>query len=236
MATLEEVTKRRDVISDLIEKKDYVKVSKKLKELNFTREVVPPYYSVKEVVLPFVRFRGVDILLGPEMKSTGEVMGIDADFGLAFAKAQMAASSTLPLKGTVFVSVKDRDKKALVPIAKALIELGFKLVATQGTADVLKANGIPADPLKKIKEGSPNVTDLIQASKLDWVINTPAGEKPRQDEIVIRSLAVSRGVPCVTTMEGALASVLGIQAMKQKTMKAESLQDYHETMMLPTVA
>ena len=206
-----------------------VMAGQKLKEFHFTKEIIPPYYSVKEVVLPFVRFRGVDILLGPEMKSTGEVMGIDADFGLAFAKAQMAANSALPLEGTVFISVKDRDKSAVVPIAKALDEMKFKIVATQGTADILMKNGIRAEGLKKIKEGSPNATDLLHASKLDLVINTPTGEKPRQDEIVIRSLAVSCGVPCVTTIEGAVASVLGIRAMKEKSVKATSLQSYHKT-------
>jgi carbamoyl-phosphate synthase large subunit len=201
----------------------------KLTDMNFTKEIIPSYYSVKEVVLPFVRFRGVDILLGPEMKSTGEVMGIDADFGLAFAKAQIAASSSLPVKGTVFISVKDRDKSAVVPIAKALGDLKFNIVATQGTADFLNKNGITTKALKKIKEGSPNATDLLHDSELDLVINTPSGEKPRQDEIVIRSLAVSKGVPCVTTIEGAVASVLGIRAMKEKPMKVTSLQKYHQS-------
>ena len=205
-----------------------VMAGKKLKDLKFTKEIVPNYYSVKEVVLPFVRFRGVDILLGPEMKSTGEVMGMDDDFGLAFAKAQIAASSTLPFKGTVFISVKDRDKEAITSIARALHEMKFHLVATEGTAKVLAAQKIPADILKKIKEGSPNALDLIQESKLDLIINTPSGEKPRQDEIRIRSAAVARGVPCVTTMEGAVASVSGIRAMKEKKVTACSLQNYHE--------
>ncbi len=205
-----------------------VMAGKKLKDLKFTKEIVPNYYSVKEVVLPFVRFRGVDILLGPEMKSTGEVMGMDDDFGLAFAKAQIAASSTLPFKGTVFISVKDRDKEAITLIARALHEMKFHLVATEGTAKVLAAQKIPADILKKIKEGSPNALDLIQESKLDLIINTPSGEKPRQDEIRIRSAAVARGVPCVTTMEGAVASVSGIRAMKEKKVTACSLQNYHE--------
>jgi carbamoyl-phosphate synthase large subunit len=204
-----------------------VMAGQKLADLGFTEEIVPKYFSVKEVVLPFVKFRGVDILLGPEMKSTGEVMGMDVDFGMAFAKAQMAASSTLPLKGTVFISVKDRDKTVVVPIAKALFDLKFKLVATEGTANILKQHGIQADMLKKIKEGSPNVLDLIQDGKLDLIINTPAGEKPRQDEIRIRTMAVSRGVPCITTIEGAQASVSGIRAMKEKKMTAQSLQDYH---------
>ena len=183
---------------------------------------------MKEVVLPFVRFRGVDILLGPEMKSTGEVMGMDKDFGAAFAKAQIAASSSLPLKGTVFVSVKDRDKQAVVTIAKKLDQYGFKIVSTQGTAKVLSENGIKVRALKKISEGSPNITDLIQGGQIALVINTPAGETPRRDEVVIRSLAVSRGVPCVTTMEGADASIKAIEAMKKKDLTVMSLQEYHE--------
>ena len=207
-----------------------VMAGKKLKELGFTKEIVPDFFSVKEVVLPFVRFRGADILLGPEMKSTGEVMGIDADFSLAFAKAQIAASSSLPLEGTVFLSVKDRDKMAIVPIARSLHEMGFKLAATSGTAKVLSESKIPADAIKKIAEGSPNAMDLINSGKLSLVINTPAGEKPRQDEIRIRTLAVTFGVPCVTTLEGAKASVGGIQAMKQRSMGVKAIQLYHEAL------
>ncbi len=205
-----------------------VMAGKKLKDLGFTHEIVPPYFSVKEVVLPFARFRGVDILLGPEMKSTGEVMGIDTDFGLAFAKAQIAASSSLPLSGSVFVSVKDRDKSPMMPIAKLLHEMGFTLFATSGTAKALAEKGIPAGTLKKIQEGSPNALDMLQEGKLALVINTPAGEKPRQDEIRIRTLAVTRGVPCVTTLEGAEASAAGIRAMKEKPMDVHALQDYLE--------
>jgi len=205
-----------------------VMAGKKLKELGFTSEIVPSFFSVKEVVLPFVRFRGADILLGPEMKSTGEVMGIDADFSLAFAKAQIAASSSLPLEGTIFISVKDRDKVAIVPIARLLHEMGFKIASTSGTAKVLSDNKIPAEVLKKVAEGSPNAMDLIRQGKLSLAINTPAGEKPRQDEIRIRTLAVTHGVPCVTTIEGAKASVNGIRSMKEKPMKAMALQSYHE--------
>jgi len=204
-----------------------VMAGKKLKELGFTKEIIPPYQSVKEVVLPFVRFRGVDILLGPEMKSTGEVMGIAHGFGEAFAKAQIAASSPLPVQGTVFLSVKDKDKLAVIEIARHLGRLGFKLVATEGTAHVVGAQGIRVKPLKKISEGHPNVTDLIGANKIDLVINTPSGEKPRHDEVVIRALAVSKGVPCITTMEGAFASLRGIEAMKQKELSVRSLQSYH---------
>ncbi len=200
----------------------------KLKDLGFTKEIVPPYQSVKEVVLPFVRFRGVDILLGPEMKSTGEVMGIARGFGEAFAKAQIAASSTLPVHGTVFLSVKDKEKPAVVEIARHLDKLGFKLVATKGTAQVIRTKGISAKPLKKISEGHPNVTDWIGANKIDLVINTPSGEKPRHDEVMIRALAVSKGIPCITTMEGAFASLRGIEAMKQKELAVCSLQNYHK--------
>jgi carbamoyl-phosphate synthase large subunit len=209
-----------------------VMAGKKLKDLGFTEEITPHYYSVKEVVLPFVRFRGVDILLGPEMKSTGEVMGMDNDFGLAFAKAQMAASSTLPSKGKVFVSVKDRDKGPLVAIAKSLHEMKFSLVATEGTAKVLAEHGIPSGVLKKIKEGSPNAIDMIQNSQLALIINTPSGEKPRQDEVRIRSLAASRGIPCVTTLEGAMASVSGIRSMKEKKPDAMAIQSYHKLLLL----
>ena len=204
-----------------------VMAGKKLKELGFTREVVPPFTSVKEVVLPFARFRGVDILLGPEMKSTGEVMGIDEDFGKAFAKSQIAAGSPLPLKGTVFLSVKDKDKAAITVIAKSLDAMGFKLVATRGTAEVLEKAGIRVEALKKIQEGSPNVTDLINASQIDLILNTPSGENPRRDEVVIRSYAVSRGIPCVTTMEGAHASVEALKAVKENKLSVRSLQEYH---------
>ncbi|MBI4431956.1 MAG: carbamoyl-phosphate synthase large subunit [Candidatus Omnitrophica bacterium] len=206
-----------------------VMAGKKLKDLGFTEEIVPPFVSVKEVVLPFVRFRGVDILLGPEMKSTGEVMGIDEDLGRAFAKAQIAASSPLPLKGTVFLSVKDKDKPVAMPIAKDLHGMGFKLVATAGTASEIRNMGIPVKVLKKIQEGSPNVTDLINTSKIALAINTASGEKPRKDEVVIRSYAVSRGVPCITTMEGATASVEAIRAMKKGPLSVRALQDHHES-------
>ncbi|MGH7197946.1 MAG: carbamoyl-phosphate synthase large subunit [Candidatus Omnitrophota bacterium] len=204
-----------------------VMAGKKLKELGFTQEIVPPYLSVKEVVLPFVKFHGVDITLGPEMKSTGEVMGIDESLDKAFAKSQIAANSPLPLQGTVFLSVTEKDKAQIVEIGKMFSKMKFSLVATAGTAEVLEKAGIPVKSLKKISEGSPNAADLIHASEISLVINTPSGAKPRKDEVVIRSLAVSRGIPCVTTMEGAFASVQGIQAMKAKDLGVCALQDYH---------
>jgi carbamoyl-phosphate synthase large subunit len=205
-----------------------IMAGKKLKELGFTKEINPPFMSVKEVVLPFVRFRGIDILLGPEMKSTGEVMGIADNFDEAFAKAQIAASSGLPVKGTIFLSVKERDKDKVAILAKELSALGFDLVGTEGTANIVKKLGVPITALKKISEGSPNVTDYITGNKLALVINTPSGEKPRKDEVVIRSLAVSRGVPCITTIEGAIASVRAMRAMKTATLSVSSLQNYHE--------
>ncbi len=207
-----------------------VMAGKKLKALGFTKEILPPYRSVKEVVLPFVRFRGVDIILGPEMKSTGEVMGMDEDFGAAFAKSQIAAGSSLPLKGTIFISVKDTDKKAIIPAARRLFGMGFKLVATEGTARALSGAGIRVKSLKKIGEGSPNITDLIHEGKVSLVINTPSGAKPRKDEVVIRSLAVSKGVPCITTLEGAEASLRGIQALKKRQVRVKALQEYHRVL------
>ncbi|MBI4352808.1 MAG: carbamoyl-phosphate synthase large subunit, partial [Candidatus Omnitrophica bacterium] len=205
-----------------------VMAGKKLEDLGFTEEIVPPYPSVKEAVLPFVRFRGVDIILGPEMKSTGEVMGIDDEFGKAFAKSQAAAGSPLPTRGTVFVSVQDKDKAEAAGIAKELERMGFHLVATEGTARTLDREGIRVTPLKKIGEGSPNVLDLMGAGKIHLVVNTPSGKRPRKDEVAIRSFAVSRGIPCITTIEGALASVRGIQAVRNKELSVCALQDYHE--------
>jgi carbamoyl-phosphate synthase large subunit len=215
-----------------------VMAGKKLKDLGFTEEVTPPYYSVKEVVLPFVKFRGVDILLGPEMKSTGEVMGVANDFGTAFMKAQEAAYAGLPSQGKVFLSVKDRDKDAIVGIAKSLSDLGFKLYATEGTAFAIRALGLKVESVKKIQEGSPNALDLINGAESAkkkgaetaplLIINTPSGEKPRKDEVVIRSYAVARGVPCITTLEGARASLRGIQALKEKTFGVCSVQQYHQ--------
>ncbi len=200
----------------------------KLKDLSFVNEIVPPHISIKESVLPFVKFPGIDIILGPEMKSTGEVMGIDVDFGRAFAKSQMAANSALPTEGTIFVSVKDENKLQIVPIAKKLKELGFELIATKGTAAKLKENGIEAKPIQRISEGSPNILDYIREGKIRLVINTPSGKKPRQDEIKIRSLAVTLGVPCVTTIPGAEASVKGIEALKIHSLDVRPLKEWHE--------
>jgi carbamoyl-phosphate synthase large subunit len=203
-------------------------MGKKLKDLGFTREVIPPYVSVKESVLPFNRFSGVDVILGPEMKSTGEVMGIDTDFGRAYIKSQLAAGQNLPLKGRVFISVRDRDKRAIVLIAKKLHDLGFKILATSGTASALRQGSVPVKVLAKIAEGSPNVLDLLKEGKIQLVINTPSGRIPRQDETKIRSRVIAYNVPYTTTISGAQATVNGIEALMKKGLEVKALQEYHK--------
>jgi carbamoyl-phosphate synthase large subunit len=202
-------------------------VGKTLPELGITREVEIDHVAVKEAVLPFKRFYGVDTVLGPEMKSTGEVMGIDADFGMAFAKSQMAAGQTLPLKGTVFISVMNKDKRHVVFIAKKLVDLGFQIVATTGTARVLAKNGIPVKTVHKVDEGRPHIVDLIKNGKIHLIINTPSGKKPKADEISIRSEAVVHDIPCITTISGASAAVNGIESMVRGGISVQPIQEYH---------
>ena len=189
--------------------------------------------SVKEAVLPFHRFRtpegqGVDSLLGPEMKSTGEVMGIDASFGTAFAKSQTASYGSLPTSGTVFVSVANRDKRAVVFPVKRLADLGFKVLATVGTAGVLRRNGVPATVVRKHLDGGDNIVDAIKAGEVDIVINTPYGNSgPRIDGYEIRTAAVARSIPCITTIQGAAAAVHGIEALIQGEVGVRPLQELH---------
>ncbi len=191
--------------------------------------------AVKEAVLPFHRFRtpegrGVDSLLGPEMKSTGEVMGIDAAFGRAFAKSQAAAYGSLPTSGRVFVSVANRDKRAMVFPAKRLADLGFDMLATQGTANMLRRNGIACTVVSKHSEGPENIVDLINAGEVDMIINTPYGNPgPRVDGYEIRTAAVSRAIPCITTVQGAAAAVQGIEALIRGDITVRSLQSFHST-------
>ncbi|NIS62821.1 MAG: carbamoyl-phosphate synthase large subunit [Proteobacteria bacterium] len=202
-------------------------VGKTLDQLGVTPEVEINHVAVKEAVLPFKRFYGVDTLLGPEMKSTGEVMGIDADFGMAFAKSQMGAGQTLPLKGTVFISVMNKDKRHVVFIAKKLVDLGFRVVATTGTAKVLAKNGIPVKPVHKVDEGRPHIVDLIKNGEIHLIINTPSGKKPKADEAAIRSEAVIHDIPCITTLSGASAAVNGIESMIRSGISVQSIQEYH---------
>ncbi|MFZ4599644.1 MAG: carbamoyl-phosphate synthase large subunit [Terrimicrobiaceae bacterium] len=204
-----------------------VMAGKSLRELGFTEEIVPPHYSVKEAVFPFIKFPGVDIILGPEMRSTGEVMGIDADLGIAYAKSQMSAQPPLPLSGNVFISVKESDKQAAVEVAKEFIGLGFKIHATQGTAKTLAKAGVAVTTLLKIQEGRPNVLDLIKNGDIHFILNTPSGQQPRKDEVVIRSAAVAARVATMTTLRGARASVAAIRAIQQAGYGVKSLQEYH---------
>ncbi|MEK7271074.1 MAG: carbamoyl-phosphate synthase large subunit, partial [Planctomycetota bacterium] len=204
-----------------------VMAGRTLESLKFTSEVVPTHVAVKECVLPFNKMPGCDILLGPEMKSTGEVMGLDHDFGFAFAKSQMAASQALPLEGSVVVTVNRRERKAVLPAAKRLKALGFSLLATAGTQSFLAAHGIEAERIFKIQEGSPNILDLIQGGNVALVINTPTVRGPRTDEARIRRAAIQKGVPCITTVAAANAAVEGITSMRGLSFRVYALQDLY---------
>ena len=185
-----------------------------------------PHVAVKAAVLPFGRFPGVDTVLGPEMRSTGEVMGIADDLGVALAKAQEATGSRLPLRGRAFISVANRDKRAIILPARRLADLGFELLATRGTAAVLTRAGVPAAPVLKRSEGSPNVEELIHGGQVDLVINTPFGRKPRTDGYFIRTAAARAGIPCITTMPGVLSAVHGIEALRNERPMPRSIQEY----------
>lgn len=199
----------------------------KLKDLGFTEEILPKHWAIKESVFPFSRFPGSPIVLTPEMRSTGEVMGQDEDFGMAFAKTQMAAKPSLPLEGNVFLSVKDSDKPQALEIAKGLQELGFSFYSTEGTAQFLNENAIKTETVLRISEGRPNVADLIKNGKIQLVINTPLGLIPRRDENGIRSEAVLHSVPVITTLGSAFATLQGIRSLKEKKFSVKSLQAYH---------
>lgn len=204
-----------------------VMAGEKLVDLGFTEPIHPEHYSVKEAVFPFTKFPGIDITLGPEMKSTGEVMGIDPDLGVAYAKAQMAASSALPLEGNVFISVKDPDKEEARDLAKEFSELGFTLFSTSGTAKLLTEAGIPVHRLHKLAEGRPNVLDMIKNGEIAMVINTPSGRVPRRDETRIRSGALANRVPIITTMRAARSCVRSIRSLKEADFSVAALQDFH---------
>jgi carbamoyl-phosphate synthase large subunit len=203
-----------------------VMAGKKLHELGIHEEVEIHHIAVKESVFPFNRFYGVDTILGPEMKSTGEVMGIDMDFGMAFAKSQIGAGVNIPLKGKVFISVMNKDKRSIVFLAKKLADLGFEIVATKGTAKVLVNNGIPVQTVFKRGEGRPDIVDQIKNGQIHLVINTPSGKKPKADEVAIRSQSVAHNIPCITTLSGAEAVVNAIESLK-RGMSVKSIQEYH---------
>ncbi len=202
-----------------------VMAGKTLDELGVTEEVVPTHYSVKESVFPFNKFPGVDIILGPEMRSTGEVMGIDDNFPMAFAKAQMAASAPLPRSGTVFVSVADKDKAEIVPIAKQFADMGYNLIATRGTATALRAAGIPVTEVAKIQEGRPNLIDRMKNGEIALILNTPSRRGRRTDETKIRASAVAHRVTCITTLSAAQAAAQACDALRKQVLRVTPLQD-----------
>ncbi len=204
-----------------------VMVGLKLTELGFIDEIIPPFYSVKEAVFPFSKFRGTDILLGPEMKSTGEVMGVDEDFGMAYAKAQMAAMPPLPTKGNVFISVRTEDKPETIEVARGLHNLGFVIYATFGTASALEQAKVPVRRLFKLSEGRPNVLDMLKNGQVNLIINTPAGPVARQDEVKIRTTALDQRVPVMTTIAAAQASLSAIESLQEQPLTVKSLQEHH---------
>jgi carbamoyl-phosphate synthase large subunit len=199
---------------------------KTLEELNFTQEPLPPHIAVKEAVLPFEKFAGTDVILGPEMRSTGEVMGIDADFGKAYAKAELGASQRLPLSGTVFVSMNDRDKPTVVSVVRDFMELGFDVVATEGTRKVLKEHGLDVELVLKLHEGRPHVLDAIKNKKIQLIINTPSGQEARVDGRLIRRSALAYKIPIVTTISGAKATAAAIRSLQSQPLEVKALQDY----------
>jgi len=205
-----------------------VMAGKKLSELGIRDEHEISHVSVKESVFPFKRFPGTDPVLGPEMKSTGEVMGIDSDFGRAYAKSQIAAGQILPVKGRVFISVRNKDRRSIIFIAKKLADLGFALIATTGTSKVLASNGLEVKSVLKIGEGRPNIADLIKNGEIDLIINTPSGKKSHSDQLSLRSLAVMYNVPYITTISGASAAVNGIEFLQKGEIEVKALQDYHK--------
>jgi len=209
-----------------------IMVGKTLKELGMTQEIKIPYVTVKEAIFPFDKFPEVDVILGPEMKSTGEVMGIDKDFALAYAKAQMSAMGKIPLSGKVFISVKDKDKPLVVPIAKEFIELGFKVIATRGTAKFLKENGLNVEVINKLQEGRPHVLDLIKNRQVEFIINTVFGKQAQRDSMYIRRGALNYKIPYTTTISGASAIVKAIKRLKESEIQVKSIQQYHREVRL----
>ncbi|HEV8197204.1 MAG TPA: carbamoyl-phosphate synthase large subunit [Gemmatimonadales bacterium] len=204
-----------------------VMVGRTLDELGLSDDTAQPYVAVKEAVFPFNKLPGVDLILGPEMRSTGEVMGISESFGMAFAKAQASADGSLPESGAVFVTVNDHDKPTVTPIARRFHELGFRIFATQGTAKYLKQRGIPAEPVLKVYEGRPNVVDLVVSGQIHLLINTPLGKLTQHDDYVLRQAALQHRVPYTTTMSAANAACDAIIALKSRVGEVKSLQEWH---------
>jgi carbamoyl-phosphate synthase large subunit len=199
---------------------------KTLEEVKFTKEVIPSHIAVKEAVLPFSKFPGTDTILGPEMRSTGEVMGIDSDFGRAFAKAELGAGEKLPLQGTVFVSMSDRDKPLAADVIKEFIKLGFTIMATQGTRQVLQEQGLEVKSVLKLHEGRPHVLDAIKNGNIQLIINTPSGEEAHADSKLIRRTALGYKIPIITTIAGARATAAAIRSLQNTTLDVKVIQEY----------
>jgi carbamoyl-phosphate synthase large subunit len=202
-----------------------VMYGKTLLELGITESPIPRHVSVKESVFPFRKFAGVDIVLGPEMRSTGEVMGVSETFEMAFAKSQLAAGTVLPEKGNVFLSLSSRQKDRSVEIGQSLHDLGFSILATSGTADRLEAGGIPVTRVRKIAEGHPNLIDYIKNGDVQLIVNTPSGKGARTDEGKIRATAVQHGIPCITTITAATVAIRAMEAQRENLLTVQSLQD-----------
>ncbi len=204
-----------------------VMMGHKLVDLGFSKQVIPKHHAVKEAVFPFNRFDNVDTLLGPEMKSTGEVMGIDDSFGLAFAKSQFAAGQPIPSGGTVLISVRHPDKPAIVPVAAKLIQLGFNIMATHGTATVLAENNITCTTINKVSEGRPHLVDKIRDHQIQWIINTSMGTRTTEDSYIIRRSALDYHLPYTTTVAGAIAMVEAMAAIRERPLEVKPVQDYY---------
>jgi carbamoyl-phosphate synthase large subunit len=204
-----------------------VMLGRTLEELGVEEQVIPEYISIKEAVLPFDRFPDVDTLLGPEMKSTGEVMGIDSHFGGAYAKAQLGAGMKLPTRGTVFISVKDSEKPAVLPVADQFHKIGFSIMSTSGTSAFLNEKGIPNNSVTKVSMGRPNVVDAIKNGKIQFIINTGTGDTSKRDGYHIRRSALKFNIPYATTISGAKAMCRGVTALRDKELTVKTVQAYH---------
>jgi len=203
-----------------------VMMGEKLPSLGLSKEVEISHYAVKEAVFPFDRFANVDTLLGPEMKSTGEVMGIDKELGMAFAKAQFAAGQPIPESGNVLISVRDNDKEHILPTAKKLRELGFTIMATRNTALFFTEQGLECRQINKISEGRPHILDSVQDKKIQWIINTSMGTRTTEDSYTIRRSALDYHIPYTTTTSGAQAMTMAIETLQKKNMEVKALQEY----------
>jgi carbamoyl-phosphate synthase large subunit len=199
-----------------------------LAEIGFTEEITPPFVSVKEAVFPFNKFPGIDPVLGPEMRSTGEVMGIADSFGSAFARAQLAASNGLPLEGTILITVNDRDKPNVTPIARRFQEMGFSLVATGGTARYLRARGIPVSSVFKVHEGRPNCLDMILNGDVQLLVNTPLGKHAQSDDYTMRQAAIRNRIAYTTTLSAASAASDAILSLRSRKASVKSLQEWQQ--------